>query len=451
MHTARKESMMEEIKISVIVPVYNTEKYLIECIDSICNQTLKDIEILLINDESTDDSLSILEHYAKKDSRVRVIQNVHTGDGAASARNHGLKLAKGKYLSFLDSDDYFDVHTLEKAYKKAEVLQADIVVYNGQYFHHQTKAPAFLALPQMEQLAEQEVFNRHAFPDTVFYCTTSLVWLCLFNRDYIMKENLTFQAVYHFDDALFARTAFMMADRIVALPEILVYHRFDHAESQATNCEKDPVSILSASYALKKQLEAKGVFQEVRNGHALHAIRSCHYLLSAYPTYESFSMLFDALQNEYIEKLELETSLTNDILHFDARAWIEKVKCGTKEEYIFDLLQTQKRQAFCFETEVLFPIELIDKNDRVIIYGAGNIGTGFFTQNMQHNYCKLVGWVDKNAEDKQYPIEGLDILKTRECDKIIISIDSEVVFHAVRNYLLEIGLRDEQIVYGIQK
>ena len=104
------------VDISVIIPVYNAEKHLEECIRSVCAQTVKDIEILCVDDGSSDGSLAILQRLAQEDPRVKVICQENAGAGAA--RNHGLRLARGKYLSFLDADDFFDSHMLEKAFEK---------------------------------------------------------------------------------------------------------------------------------------------------------------------------------------------------------------------------------------------------------------------------------------------------------------------------------------------
>ena len=103
-------------KISVIIPVYNTEKYLRQCLDTVVAQTLKDIEIILVDDGSTDDSLLICQEYAQKDSRIHVYHQEN--QGAGPARNYGIKVAKGQYFSFLDSDDLFKLDMLERLYDK---------------------------------------------------------------------------------------------------------------------------------------------------------------------------------------------------------------------------------------------------------------------------------------------------------------------------------------------
>jgi len=112
-------------KVSVIVPIYNVEPYLRRCLESLVNQTLKDIEIICINDGSPDKSLVILKEYAKKDERVKII-NFKKNQGVSVARNSGLKIAKGEYIGFCDPDDYVDLDFYEKLYKLAQSKNADI-------------------------------------------------------------------------------------------------------------------------------------------------------------------------------------------------------------------------------------------------------------------------------------------------------------------------------------
>ena len=113
-------------KVSVIIPVYNVEKYLERCLDSVINQTLKDIEIICINDCSPDNSLEILKKYAKKDSRIQIV-DLKENKGAAIARNEGLKIAQGEYIGFVDPDDYVELDFYEKLYNRAVETSADIV------------------------------------------------------------------------------------------------------------------------------------------------------------------------------------------------------------------------------------------------------------------------------------------------------------------------------------
>lgn len=438
---------MKEIKVSVIVPIYNAEKYLEECIDSICNQTLKEIEILLVNDESTDGSLVILERYAKEDSRVRIIQNVHEGEGAASARNAGLKEAKGKYLSFLDSDDFFVQEMLEKAYNKAEKCNADIVMYDYCFFdettHIVTDINDTLRYPTV---AKKEIFNCMDCPDEIFDANNLMTWPKLYRSTFIFDENLWYVSGYRGDDACFVINALSLAKSICVLPETMIYYR-RHTGSRSINREKNPLALIESLLYSGKTIIEKGVPTSVVNGLMNYIINLCYgYPLNFYDV-QTFHAFFDGLQQKHFSFME--SNITDSVLTVDVYTFLHRLKNNHKSEWLFELLQQQKRPAFCFETEVVFPYALVEKTDKVILYGAGHIGTGFYLQNLQGNHCQIIAWVDQNAKDKQYPIEGLEALKTKQCDKIIVAIDNEAVFQKVRAYLMELGFQSVQIINGV--
>lgn len=149
--------------ISIIVPVYNTEKYIRKCLDSIVNQTLFDIEIICIDDGSTDDSCSILEEYAKKDTRIKVFHKENAG--LVAARKTGLKLATGEYVGFVDSDDWIEMNMYEKLYDLASQCDADLVTC-GYYLEGNytsvlldTVQEGFYNVEQMPFLCENTIFN----------------------------------------------------------------------------------------------------------------------------------------------------------------------------------------------------------------------------------------------------------------------------------------------------
>ena len=116
--------MTDQTKLSVIIPVYNVEQYLPKCLASVVQQTLKDIEIICVNDGSTDNCLKILEEFKSKDNRIKIINKENAGLG--NARNTGLEEAKGEYISFIDSDDYIDENFFELLYNEAKEDDADV-------------------------------------------------------------------------------------------------------------------------------------------------------------------------------------------------------------------------------------------------------------------------------------------------------------------------------------
>ena len=122
--------MINSLKVSIIIPVYNVEKYISECLDSCINQTLQDIEIIIVDDCGNDKSMDIAQEYAKKDSRIKIIKN-NQNKGLFLARCEGLKSATGKYIISLDSDDFLDLKACEIAYNAAKDGYYDIIKFNA--------------------------------------------------------------------------------------------------------------------------------------------------------------------------------------------------------------------------------------------------------------------------------------------------------------------------------
>lgn len=120
---------MQKELITIIIPVYNVEMYLDRCLNSVANQSYKHLEIILINDGSTDNSFNIIEKYEKQDKRFKVINK--SNGGVSSARNCGLDICQGKYVTFIDADDYVDVDFIETLYKKIKEYNVDIVFSNA--------------------------------------------------------------------------------------------------------------------------------------------------------------------------------------------------------------------------------------------------------------------------------------------------------------------------------
>ena len=202
-------------KVSIIVPVYNVEKYLECCLESLINQTLKDIEIICVNDGSTDNSGKILDNYAAKDSRIKVISQPNKG--LSEARNSGLKIATGEYISFVDSDDWVDWDFIEKLYDAAERNNADIAVASiirkkksyEKFRVHYTEEKCF------ETLAEK--INICNVP------TCCYVWNKLYKRELIINERFT-SGVY-FEDVLWLPEILKKSGKMVTAADTNYYYR----------------------------------------------------------------------------------------------------------------------------------------------------------------------------------------------------------------------------------
>ena len=157
----------EEIKVSVVIPVYNTEKYVREAVESIMNQTLRELEIIIINDGSTDNSLQVVEELAAADSRIQVYSQ--SNQGLSMARNAGITHAHGRYIYFMDSDDLLEKDAMELCYSKCEEKELDFVFFDAQSFFEEDIRNAPVLNYQRTDKLENKVYTG---PEAINNCST---------------------------------------------------------------------------------------------------------------------------------------------------------------------------------------------------------------------------------------------------------------------------------------
>ncbi len=245
-------------EISIIMPVYNVGKYLRECLDSIVNQSFKDFEIICINDGSTDNSLKILEEYRDKDSRFTIISQDNTGAG--EARNTGLKYASGKYVQFLDSDDYFEPNMLENLYKTAKKYNADLTVCSAAKIDENGNSIEYA--PINLHLCPIEIpFSVENFPKNIFSLFTPAPWNKLILKDLIVSNDLKFQNLSSSNDYAFTRILTVCAKNIVVINEKLVTYRYNRVGSIASKRASEITNLLKAGECIKNFLVKNGLYE----------------------------------------------------------------------------------------------------------------------------------------------------------------------------------------------
>lgn len=214
-------------KISVILPVYNVEKYLRECLDSLVNQTLKDVEIICVDDGSTDESLKILNEYAARDGRIIVVEQPNKGAGAA--RNLGLMYAHGEYLAFVDPDDFIEPSLLSECIDAAEREDADIVSFRYVEFDSKTgsvkKNVQFPARIRAILSSGRITASAAELSDCIFTSVVPSVWSKIFRRKMIATENIVFQELRRANDLYFSYMAILKARKIAFIDRALYHYR----------------------------------------------------------------------------------------------------------------------------------------------------------------------------------------------------------------------------------
>ena len=207
----------DDVIISVIVPVFNVSEFLKQCMDSIINQSFKNIEIICVNDGSTDDSLEILESYKKKDNRVIIINQINKG--LSAARNTGIDIARGKYIGFVDSDDFIHKDMLKILYENIEKHNADVSICNFSYYYNEDKD-----VPNAEVydflIDNNFEFNRLLISDGVI---RNNVWTRLYKRE--LFDDIRFHVGRIFEDVSFSTLLMKKINRAYYCDKVLYYYR----------------------------------------------------------------------------------------------------------------------------------------------------------------------------------------------------------------------------------
>lgn len=374
--------------LSVIIPIYNAEKYLRECIDSVINQSYQDFELLLVDDGSEDSSMIICREYENKDDRIKVITGEHKGP--YFSRKKGVENAKGRYITFLDADDFIS----DKAYIMAEDdmrKSIDIISFGmSRYFDESN-------IRYEKGLISEGIYDQHGMEEKIF---PSMLWdsdtnsfgmdPSLGNKLYkasLLKKhyNNSKDVRFHYgEDVAVIYPLILKAKNISFHQEIYYYHRQRQKDILPPYIKDD--LYLDKLYELYK------------------------YLSKSMCSNKIFQKQIDLF---YIHSVELA-----------------KVKYGI----------------ISYPENVIFPFDKIKKGERIIIYGAGNIGRLYVKQLKMLDYCDVILWADKNYELFSSEVSNPEEILEVEYDKVIIAIADQNVKKQATKSLLKLGIRRETII-----
>ena len=219
---------------SVILPIYNSSKYLQQALDSVINQTLPNIEIICINDGSTDSSLDIIHEYVKKDSRIVVVNKPNSGYG--DSMNHGLDIAKGEYIAILEPDDWYKTNMLKTLYSLATQNNLDVAKCDFYQYSNQTKRSKQYHLFKSDQCGDILNKNQTDF----IYSLQPSIWSAIYRRSFLNKNNIRFLDTpgASYQDTSFNFKVFALAKRVMFINTPLIHYRIDNNQSSINNIAK---------------------------------------------------------------------------------------------------------------------------------------------------------------------------------------------------------------------
>lgn len=342
------------VKISVIIPVYNEEDYLNECLDSIVNQSLEDIEIICVDDGSTDNSLNILKSY-ESDNRIKIIPKENSGLGAS--RNVALDIAQGEYIVFMDSDDYLNLNALEALYDLAESKSLDCIIYKIANFNNRTRKEFhtdYFDMRFLRDLVGDKVFDWSHVKDCLFQISVTSPSK-LFKRQTI--ENIRFPEGLLFEDTLFFIKVLFNAQRMYFLDEYLYYRRI-HSDSITNSYYaefSDCITIYDMIYDYLKEIERYDEFKvQVFE-------KQCENIFHRY------SQLPDEFKDDYFKKAKssfskIESELkTNGVLEMANERSVTIfngiLNCDTYREFeltvaVFDLKSKKRLDTLKYQNQI---------------------------------------------------------------------------------------------------
>lgn len=296
---------MKKPIISVIVPVYNVEKYLAKCLDTILAQTFSNIEIICVNDGSTDNSRKILAQYAQKDSRVKIVDKKN--GGLSSARNAGMKVATGEFYSFIDSDDWIEETMLEKLYNSMVSLNTDISIC-AVHQYDETNQRIDDSNPYYTLGYFDESFDNKAFsyvdtkPFLLDVCV--MAWNKLYRKSFIDECNAEFPEGLIFEDGPFFFSIFFKTQRVSIVRDFLYYYRINRSGSIIQKAGKKFLNVIDVVELMYNKVKEIPDFEDVKYTFFRKKVEDFIY---------RFENLNPKYRNAFAKKLK-QSSLTNEEL-----------------------------------------------------------------------------------------------------------------------------------------
>lgn len=324
---------VEKILVSVVMPIYNAVEYLAEAIDNVLRQTMIEIELICVDDGSTDGSFEVIKKKQAEDKRIRIVTENNAGPSVA--RNKGLVRARGEYVIFLDADDFFEPTLLERLYNLAVRKKLDIAVAKYDHYNNATgKFTPQIASDHSELLDGGRIISKNDHPNSIFQSATGYVWNKMFKRSFLIDKNITFHPqLYVFEDVYFVCAALSLAERVGKDAKVLVHHRIYSDQSRAKLFRKYYAQVPVVYERLKEFLSHNGMYLPLKRS---------FLNLSASRCYKIYNLLWEKAKGEfynmyhegYAEAFEWSKATAGEIESAEVRSFAASVLLYDHDEYL---------------------------------------------------------------------------------------------------------------------
>lgn len=405
------------VTISIIMPLFNAEKYLPEALNSVLGQTYKEFELICIDDGSTDSTRKILRDFQKRDDRIKIFANKQRL-GAGPTRNKGIEKAQGKYILFLDGDDVFEEELLEKAHRTMEEMELDIVVFEYMrvpseviYTKRIRERPRsfidnYCNVPfSVEDFSPREFPNRSNSP-----CDK------MFRKSFLVENRLEFQALPAFNDVYFAKMAFFCAKRIIYLNDcrIMVYAR-DHSQPSRISNDRNPMFGYYAMERLAVELKERGMFSEFAEYYYYtFSLTIGDILINEEKNKKRQEAFYNFLKNEGIAKcIQYGGDYYSKADSYD-QDFLESFQSKKFSQWFYVLdtyfqFYLKRNEKIVYE----FVYNKLQENKKIVIWGMGRNGK-ILLEYLRKYSLEIFAIVDSDENKQGNVVDGYTILKP--CD-----------------------------------
>lgn len=292
-------------EISVIIPVYNIQQHLRECLDSVLGQSYPHLQVICVDDGSTDESPAILAQYAQKDPRVQVIRQQNAGPGAA--RNTGLEAATGEYVIFLDSDDWFEPDFLEKMVDTAVREGADVAICRAVEFDTNSgrELPSEWMMKK-QYLPGKLAFDPQEMADHLFQFTYGMPWDKFYRRELLTSSGIRYPALKNSEDLAFVYPTLLAAKRIAVVDEVLIHHRINRMASVSNSRCGQPEAPYEAFQIVKEYLEQHQLMDTYRRSFLNWAMEFLVWHISNMSQRDIQKQYLNTLRHQWLPQLHFE-------------------------------------------------------------------------------------------------------------------------------------------------
>lgn len=286
--------------VSIVMPVYNAERYLKESLDSLINQKYKNLEIICVDDGSTDNSLQILENYKIKDDRIIIVKQKN--EFAGVARNNGVNHANGKYIMFLDSDDIFEKKMVFDLVKKAEKYNTDIIFFGFYKFTESIKKRSVIGIPYKNK----KVISAVDINSIIFQKAQGVPWNKFYNKEFILNSGIKFQNLKSNNDIFFSKMTTILSDRVLFDNKRYTNYRVNNDSSTQGQYDVKLGDYAKAITSMYNCMQNRGVYDTFGKSFEKYALDSFIEIIYKCENIKSYRYFMDdvyvSLQNMNINK-----------------------------------------------------------------------------------------------------------------------------------------------------